>query len=162
MKEKRGLLSHLYEHLKTKKKYNTLQLKYEVLQDELDRKTVELNTERRIKEKLKTTWETTLKEQEQEIIELKKRKARKKGSDNIIMDNVKIDIRNESKQIQRIFEGMDYVSINDLLATIEELDSEKEHIEEEYEDFKKDVEENYKLKEYDPYDEFGVSRNDFC
>lgn len=79
MREKRGLLSHLYEHLKTKKKYNTLQLKYEVLQDELDRKTVELNTERRIKEKLKDTWENTLKEQEEEIIKLKKRKTKKES-----------------------------------------------------------------------------------
>ena len=82
MRNKKGILNNIYEHLKTRKKYNTLQLKYEVLQEELERKTVELNTERRIKEKLKETWEKTLKEQEQEIIELKKRKARKKGSDN--------------------------------------------------------------------------------
>lgn len=77
-----NLSKAIFEHLKTKKKYNTLQLKYEVLQDELQRKTVELNTERRIKEKLKETWENKLKEQEQEIIKLKKRKV-KNGSDDI-------------------------------------------------------------------------------
>ena len=58
-----------------------MQLKYEMLQDELDRKTVELNTERRIKAKLKDTWEKTLKEQEEEIIKLKKRKG-KNASNN--------------------------------------------------------------------------------
>lgn len=76
-----NLSKAIYEHLKTKKKYNTLQLKYEVLQDELQRKTVELNTERRIKEKLKETWESQLKEQEQEIIKLKKRKVKNGSSD---------------------------------------------------------------------------------
>ena len=74
-----NLKKAIYEHLKTKKKYNTLQLKYEVLQEELERKTVELNTERRIKEKLKETWKRTLKEQEEEIIKLKKRKAKKES-----------------------------------------------------------------------------------
>lgn len=78
------------------------------------------------------------------------------------MENVLIDIRKESKQIQRIFNNQDLVSVEDLLAMIEELDDQLSGLEDEYNDFKNDVEENYKLKDYDPYDEFGVSRSDFC
>ncbi len=67
-------IKSIYEHLKTKKKYNTLKLKYEVAREDLERKQVELNTERRIHLKQKETWENKLKEQEEEIIRLKKRK----------------------------------------------------------------------------------------
>ena len=67
----------IYEHLKTKKKYNTLQVKYETLKEELERKTVELNTERRIHLKRAGVWEEKLKEQEAEIIKLKKRRQTK-------------------------------------------------------------------------------------
>lgn len=66
----------IYEHLITKKKYNTLQLKYEVLQDELEKKIVELNTEKRINLKRKEIWTKTLKDQEAEIISLRKRKPK--------------------------------------------------------------------------------------
>ena len=51
------IIKAIYEHLKTKKKYNTLQLKYEVARDDLERKQVELNTERRIRIKEKEVWE---------------------------------------------------------------------------------------------------------
>lgn len=57
-----------------KKLYNTLLLKCEILQEDLDKKTIELNTERRIHKKRKEIWEKTLKEQEEEIIRLKKRR----------------------------------------------------------------------------------------
>lgn len=74
------LTKNLYEHLKTRKKYNTLKLKYDVKCDELERKTVELNTERRIHLKQKEVWENKLKEQEEEIIKLKKRKKKYVGN----------------------------------------------------------------------------------
>lgn len=70
----------IYEHLKTKKKYNTLLLKYEVSREELERKQVELNTERRIHAKQKETWEKTLKDQEEEIIKLKRRRRKNVGT----------------------------------------------------------------------------------
>lgn len=70
------LMKNLFEHLKTKKKYNTLKIKYEVARDELERKQVELNTERRIHTKRQTVWEEKLKEQEEEIIKLKKRRIK--------------------------------------------------------------------------------------
>lgn len=39
----------IYEHLKTRKKYNTLELKYDVKCEELERKILELNTEKRVR-----------------------------------------------------------------------------------------------------------------
>lgn len=81
-----SLKKAIYEHLITKKKYNTLLLKLEVAQEELEKKTVELNTERRINQKRKETWEKTLKEQEEEIIKLKRRRRKnaikQKSADN--------------------------------------------------------------------------------
>ena len=71
-----GLKRAIYEHLKTRKKYNTLMLKYEVARDDLEKKIVELNTERRIRMKQQEIWERTLKEQEEEIVKLKKRKRK--------------------------------------------------------------------------------------
>lgn len=71
------LLKNIYEHLKTRKKYNTLKLKYEVAREDLEKKQVELNTERRINAKRQETWEQRLKEQEEEIVKLKKRKKNK-------------------------------------------------------------------------------------
>ena len=68
------MLKHIYEHLKTRKKYNTLQLKLDVVKEELERKQIELNTERQIHKKRQEIWEKKLKEQEEEIIKLKKRK----------------------------------------------------------------------------------------
>lgn len=70
------IMKNLYEHLKTKKKYNTLKIKYEVARDELERKQVELNAERRIHTKRQIVWEEKLKEQEEEIIKLKKRRIK--------------------------------------------------------------------------------------
>ena len=76
--EMRNLFRNYFEHLKTKKKYNTLKLKYEIAKEDLERKQIELNTERRIYQKRQETWEQKLKEQEEKIIELKKRKVNKK------------------------------------------------------------------------------------
>lgn len=70
----------MIESKRLKKKYNTLQLKYEILQEELEKKTIQLNTEKRINLKRKQMWEQQLKEQELEIIELKKRKRKNVGN----------------------------------------------------------------------------------
>lgn len=69
-----NLSKAIWEHLKTKKKYNTLLLKYEVAREDLEKKQVELNTQKRINLKEKEIWEAKLKEQEEEIIKLKRRK----------------------------------------------------------------------------------------
>lgn len=67
----RKLFKNLYEHLKTKKKYNTLLLKYEVAKEDLEKKQVELSTQKRINLKKQEVWEKKLTEQEEEIIKLK-------------------------------------------------------------------------------------------
>lgn len=72
----------IYEHLITKKKYNTLKLKYEVVREDLEKKQVELNTERRIRLKEKEIWEQRLKDQEEEIIKLKRRKRKNEVKQN--------------------------------------------------------------------------------
>lgn len=61
----------IYEHLKTKKKYNTLELKYEVKCDELDHKVLELNTEKRLKQKQQELYDKKIKELTEENLELK-------------------------------------------------------------------------------------------
>lgn len=69
-----NLSKAIWEHLKTRRKYNTLKLKYDVLQDDYERKITELNTEKKIHLKRQEIWEQKLKEQEEEIIKLKRRK----------------------------------------------------------------------------------------
>lgn len=84
MKEK------IYEHLKTKKKYNTLQLKYDVKCEELEHKVLELNTEKKLRikqqeifnEKLQQLIEKNL-ELNAKLIKAKKelKEIKKQGSD---------------------------------------------------------------------------------
>lgn len=72
MKKKEDkLLKNIYEHLKTKKKYNTLEIKLIGAREDIERLTIQLNTEKRINEKKREVWEKVLKEQEEEIIRLK-------------------------------------------------------------------------------------------
>ena len=59
------------------------------------------------------------------------------------MDEVYIDIRKENAWIQKHFNA-DFVSIEQLLATIEDLDSTIEHWKEKYEDLEEDLRENYR------------------
>ena len=65
------MIDKIYEHLKTKKKYNTLELKYKVKCDELDRKTIEVDTLRRIKLKQINVLEEHIKELVEENTEQK-------------------------------------------------------------------------------------------
>lgn len=60
------------------------------------------------------------------------------------MDNVYVDLRNENKWIKEIFNNKDFVSVEDLLGKCEDLKDELDHVTEEFEDFKRDVEDNYR------------------
>ncbi len=60
------------------------------------------------------------------------------------MENILVDIREESKQIKRIFENKDLISIEDLLSKIEELDDDKGDLEDKIKDMEQDIEDNYK------------------
>ena len=44
---------------------------------------------------------------------------------------------------------------------IEELQDKYESLQEEFEDYKKDVDENYEQKPFNPYEEYGISESDF-
>lgn len=60
------------------------------------------------------------------------------------MEKLLVDIREESKQIKRIFKNKDLISIKDLLSKIEELDDDKEYLEDRIKDMEQDIEDNYK------------------
>ena len=65
MKEK------IYEHLITKRKYNTLKLKYDVKCDELEHKILELNTEKRVRIKQQELMNNRIQELLEENLKLK-------------------------------------------------------------------------------------------
>ena len=60
------------------------------------------------------------------------------------MDNVYVDLRNENKWIREIFDNKDLVTIEEMLIKIVDLNEELEYTQEKFEDFKRDVEDNYK------------------
>lgn len=75
----KNLVNALYEHLITKKKYNKLLIQLEGFKEDLERKTLELNTNRKLLKKEKAIWDKILKEQEEEIIRLKRGKINEKS-----------------------------------------------------------------------------------
>lgn len=70
----KNFISRLYEHLKTRKKYNTLELYYKIKSKEYDDKVFEIEQLKNQHKIMKEIWEQKLKEQEEEIIKLKKRR----------------------------------------------------------------------------------------
>lgn len=72
------MIDKIYEHLKTKKKYNTLQLKYDVKCDELQAKIVELNTEKKVRNKQQELYEAKIKELTEKNLELQTKLAETK------------------------------------------------------------------------------------
>ena len=73
-------MNKIYEHLKTRRKYNTLKLKYEVKCDELEHKILELNTERRVRIKQQDLMNNRIQELIEENLKLKEQITKlKKG-----------------------------------------------------------------------------------
>ena len=70
-----SLLDRIYEHLKTKKKYNTLEIKYESLKQDLEDKIYENNQLKRQMILQQNVWETR-------VIELEK-KLGKRGNKSV-------------------------------------------------------------------------------
>ena len=60
---------------------------------------------------------------------------------------------------KKYFKNQDFVSVDDLIAIIEDLDSDLENLQEKYEDFKQDVEDNYKPLSI--AEQVGISDRDF-
>lgn len=65
------MMDKIYEHLKTRKKYNTLMLKYDVKCDELEHKILELNTERKVRVKQQDLFNERIQELVEENLKLK-------------------------------------------------------------------------------------------
>lgn len=71
------------------------------------------------------------------------------------------------KQVQEIT-NTDYdmkkgfIELNSLKTIVDDLLVEYDSLKEKFEDYKNEVENNYELKEVDPYDFYGVSREDFA
>lgn len=79
MVKRMKMINYIYEHLKTRKKYNTLQVKYDVKCDELEEKIIQYNTEKKTKLLQRDLYEQRIKDLtesnidlHQEIIQLKK------------------------------------------------------------------------------------------
>lgn len=64
-------MNKIYEHLKTRKKYNTLEIKYQAKCEELDDRVIQLNTEKRIKKKQQELYSEKIEELTNKIIEQK-------------------------------------------------------------------------------------------
>lgn len=74
------MMNKIYEHLITKRKYNTLKLRYDVKCDELEHKILELNTERRVRVKQTELMNKRIQELIEENLKLKEQITKlKKG-----------------------------------------------------------------------------------
>ena len=69
----------------------------------------------------------------------------------------KLSLQIDIKEIDNEF----YIKNDDLLSVVDELYDEVGHLEERIEDIERDMQENYEPKKFDPYSEYGVSRNYF-
>ena len=77
------MMNKIYEHLITRRKYNTLKLKYDVKCDELEHKILELNTERRVRIKQTELMNNRIQELVEENLKLKEQITKlKKGVKN--------------------------------------------------------------------------------
>lgn len=72
---------------------------------------------------------------------------------------VYVDLRNENRWIRELFSNKDFISVEDLLTKCEDLKDELDHVTEEYEDFKRDVEDNFKRVELS--EQLDISDRDF-
>ena len=75
------------------------------------------------------------------------------------MDKVYVDLRNENKWIREIFDNKDLVTIEEMLIKIVDLNEELEYTQEKFEDFKRDVEDNYRRLEVS--EQLDISDRDF-
>lgn len=60
------------------------------------------------------------------------------------MENIYIDMREQGFTLSNHFKNKDFVSVEDILKELEQVIDDKEALQEEFDDFKRDVEDNYK------------------
>ena len=74
--------------------------------------------------------------------------------------NVMVDLRERVPKVKETFNGVDFVTLQDLLDKFEDLVYELASKEEEIDDLKLDMESNYKKIDVN-CDFYGMSENDF-
>lgn len=74
--------------------------------------------------------------------------------------NVMVDLRESAPKVKKTFNGVDFVSLQDLLDKFEDLVYELASEEEKIDDLKLDMESNYKKIDAN-CDFYGMSENDF-
>lgn len=72
------MVEKIYEHLKTRKKYNTLELKYDVKCEELEHKVLELNTEKKVRIKQQDLFNERIQELLEDNLKLKEENTKLK------------------------------------------------------------------------------------
>ncbi len=72
------MIKHIYEHLKTNKKYKKLELKYEIKCQELEHKILELNEQKKINKIEREKFGQAVNELTQKFIKEKLKKERRK------------------------------------------------------------------------------------
>ena len=72
------MVEKIYEHLKTRKKYNTLELKYDVKCEELEHKVLELNTEKKVRIKQQDLFNERIQELVETNLKLKEENTKLK------------------------------------------------------------------------------------
>lgn len=85
------MMKHIYEHLKTRKKYNTLQNKYETLKEDYEAKVTEYNELKRQMVIQKNVWETRVIELEKKLSKRSGKGVSKSKSKNITISRKKQD-----------------------------------------------------------------------
>lgn len=76
------------------------------------------------------------------------------------MDEVYIKVKNTT--LEDIFINKDLVSIDEVLDKLENLNDEVIELKNKIKEKETEIENDYELKEFDPYDFYGVSREDFA
>lgn len=74
-------------------------------------------------------------------------------------NRILINIKDENEWIKKHFDNKDLVTIEEIFGVIEDLDFEVDKLNEQLEDFKQNVADNY--KPISPYEQFDVNENDF-
>lgn len=75
------------------------------------------------------------------------------------MENVYIKVEDLNKWIAKYFEKQDLITIDDLLAVIEELDGEVENLKMKYEELENNMHENY--EQISSHRMYNINERDF-
>lgn len=75
------------------------------------------------------------------------------------MENIYIDMREQGFTLSNHFKNKDFVSVEDVLTELEQVIDDMETLQEEFDDYKRDVEDNYKPISY--AEQVGYNPRDF-